>query len=178
MIPNFLSSQFEWPQPNGYGRLLQNKRMRFARAGCRAARSFVLWRSAEGAEAASADVSIETASGCIRLEGEDGTSVCLSASISISPDYGVERVSEMYLGHTRPTVHYGDGRPVSVAISGGVVGEYGADAIYTRLLGQDVYYRDPEQRAWWGSVDGLRVGQTVAGYRQISMTVEEVEHGT
>lgn len=134
--------------------------------------------SAEGAEAASADVSIETASGCIRLEGEDGTSVCLSASISISPDYGVERVSEMYLGHTRPTVHYGDARPVSVAISGGVVGEYGADAIYTRLLGQDVYYRDPEQRAWWGSVDGLRVGQTVAGYRQISMTVEEVEHGT
>ena len=131
-----------------------------------------------GVEAASEPLEVATPDAKVWLDGEDGISLYLYASLSLSAKYDVERVSEQYYGRTKPTVHYGDARPVSVSVGGVVPGSYGADQIYTLLLGQDVFFRDPEQRAWWGSVEGLSVGQTVAGWREVSMTVEAVEHGS
>ena len=135
--------------------------------------------SALGAETLSDPIEVDATHGEIWIVGEDGATLVLGLALSIDPEWGHERVSEQYLGDRYPTAHYGQARPVMVRVSAAQLDGHGIDSEPWLLLGQDVYYRDPEGRAMWASItSGPSLPQTVRGVRTISLTLEAVEHAT
>ena len=134
--------------------------------------------TALGVEMASDAITLTTPSDRVWLVGEDGTAVCLSGDIELTPVMGSDRILEHYYGDKRPTAHYGTARPVSVQVSASLLRGYGIDDPHEGLLGQDHWYRDYQRRAFWASLEAVSLPVSEPGVVGFSATVEAVEHVT
>lgn len=122
-------------------------------------------------------VEVTTTSSRVWITGRDGATLMVLANPSLDIQDGHERVSEMYYGRSKPTPHYGEGRPVTVGVSGDLVRDEGYGQDVQPLLGQDVFYRDPTGRAFWASVtSGFGRTMDSGGHQRegISFTVEQI----
>lgn len=131
-----------------------------------------------GVEAISDELHLATPSQWVWLVGEDGTGVTLRHNLGLSREHGHHRVVEHYLGRGSPEVHWGEGRPTKVAVSGALIDGHGIDQDLSLLLGRPLHYRDPEGVALWIALSesGIQISQRGPGIRQISLSGEAVEH--
>jgi len=132
--------------------------------------------SALGAEAYSLTSTVTTATGRAWLQAEDGSRICIYHALSMSPTLGSDRTLETYLGDAKPTAYYGTARPVTVGLSGTWLDEE-VTQVAGSILGRDVWFRDPAGRAFWGSVEQVSGTEPRMGWREVSLTVDEVAHG-
>lgn len=128
--------------------------------------------SALGAEAFSASEPVITATSRLWLQSDIGR-VSLLHNLTMSPDYGHERVTERYLGDELGTAYYGTGRPLSVAVRGVWLDEETTQD-RTVVLGRNVLYRDPKGRVFTASLTGMPGDDPRIGWQELSFTAEAV----
>ena len=129
-----------------------------------------------GAEAIGEPIGATTSSRAVWLRGPAGDMLAIERNVQLQADPRQDVVLEQYYGRTRPTAHYGDARPATVQVSG-LLWEGHRQAWQPELLlGGDIYYRDPEGRAFWGSVTAGPGKQTTGTLMaSVSLTVEAVD---
>lgn len=122
---------------------------------------------------ASTTTTVSTASGRVWLASDAGR-IQIRHQLTMQSTPTVERAIEHYLGDTYPTAHYGDGRPLRIAVSGAWLGDEQAQDVQT-VLGADCWYRDPVGRAFWASVESLPTSHPNSIIWPVSLTVERVD---
>lgn len=116
--------------------------------------------SALGVETASDPVTVTTETGLMWLHAQDGAAAALRFGRTVSVSEGAEVVLETYLdesGGGKPTAHFGPSRPVEVSASGVLLRSHPGSATiaqFRALLGQHVWYRDRDGRAFWAVLTG------------------------
>lgn len=128
-----------------------------------------------GAEAIGEPIGATTSSMRVWINSDGETATWIAGSLDLSPDYGVEQETVRYYGRAYPVTHYGEGRTLTVDVSGREIATLGIGQNHTVHLGHDVYYRDPTGRAWWATTAGISLPQSRASSRQVSLTVTRVE---
>jgi hypothetical protein len=141
--------------------------------------SDVLYRpvavSALGAEAIGEPIGATTSSMRVWINSDGETATWIAGNLDLSPDYGVEQETVRYYGRAYPVTHYGEGRTLTVDVSGRETATLGIGQDHTVHLGHDVFYRDPAGRAWWATTAGISLPQSRASSREVSLTVTRVE---
>lgn len=128
-----------------------------------------------GAEAIGEPIGATTSSMRVWINTDGETATWIAGNLDLSPDYGVEQETVRYYGRAYPVTHYGEGRTLTVDVSGREIATLGIGQDHTVHLGHDVYYRDPTGRAWWATTPGISLPQSRATSRQVSLTVTRVE---
>ena len=102
--------------------------------------------------------------------------VAITWDLSLQADHGQQVVLEQYYRRSKPESHYGDARPVALQVSGVLTPGYGHGTDPDVLLGGDVYYRDPERRAYLCAITSpVSLQSTDSEAMSISMTLEAVD---
>lgn len=141
----------------------------------------VQWRavaiSALGVEVAGEPVSLDTDSGAVWLEGENGATIAVRLNLEPGISRQHEVVTEQYLGHAKPTAHFGAARPVTASITGDLIDGYGMEQDLGAVLGQIVWYRDPLGNAFAGAITdrGVDASARSQGVHRVTFSVVEVE---
>ena len=129
-----------------------------------------------GAEAIGEPIGATTSSRAVWLRGPAGDMLAIERNVQLQADPRQDVVLEQYYGRTRPAAHYGDARPATVQVSGLLWEGHRQTWRPELLLGGDIYYRDPEGRAFWGSVTAGPQKQTTGTLMaSVSLTVEAVD---
>lgn len=130
--------------------------------------------SATGVESVGAEVSVGTPSDMAWLSTDSDTlSLTYNQSYEASNSHDVELVH--YLGDDKPTSHFGPKRPVSISVGAALLG-IDDRARFERLLGQNIWYRDPLGRSFRAVIDNaVNLGNTGPYVTRVSLTIQEVE---
>lgn len=135
--------------------------------------------TADGAEAASEPVVVDARSGLVVLTAPDGSDwLALEYNLSLPIEHGREVVTPTYLGDALPTAHYGLPTSESVTVEATQIRDMDQPPL-PRLAGWldgNLWYRDPEGRAWWATLSGsLSISQSHTRARQVGFTATRIQ---